>query len=91
VPRRNRGTLANLDAKKAKKLLELLEADCRSHSKEDLKALSQIIAGGPSARNAAARIKAIELRIAYGFGRPRQSVDVKTEGKQVIKIKVERQ
>ena len=41
---------------------------------EDLEALQTIIRGGRGARNALSRIKAIELKLGYAYGRPSQMV-----------------
>ena len=66
---------ARNSSKKAKQLSSL-ELACQA-TPSDLAALSQIIAGGPAARNAQSRVRALELKWAYGHGRPAQPLDHK--------------
>ncbi len=61
-----------------------LEAACRSGIDDDLDALQEIIAGGPRARNAQSRVKAIALKLSYGFGQPSQPISLQSpEGKEL--------
>ena len=43
---------------------------------EDMESLQAIIEGGKKARNASARVRALELKWGYGYGRPRQQIDL---------------
>jgi hypothetical protein len=77
-------------ALKARKLRDHLENECRQGASEDIAALNQIIAGGPMARNAQSRVKAIAVKWSYGFGAPRQPVSLETEEGRRVQITVRR-
>lgn len=65
---------------------------CSKDVQRDLRELNKIIAGGPQARNAASRVKAIELKLAYAAGRPPQAIkhEGNIDGEHTIVIKRDR-
>ena len=75
-----RGTTARHAAAEAKVVLASISRDvltdkCQVGVQEDVAALQQIIEGGPKARNASSRVRAIQLKWGYGYGYPKQQIE----------------
>lgn len=83
-----RAEAAKKAADQARELKEALEESCRGDIDDDLAALQRIIEGGPAARNAGSRVKAIALKWSYGFGAPKQpiSLDDGNGGSLVVRL-----
>jgi hypothetical protein len=75
------------------RFIDELEAQCRKGLKKDMQELNKIIAGGPLARNAQSRVRAIELKLAYAAGRPPQSHKVEggTDNKHTVIVRRDRE
>ncbi len=73
------------------KAQEVFEGLCRSLTPDALLRLEEVIRGGQLARGSQTVVKIAELLMAYGFGRPKQSMEVQgnTQNQQTV-IVIER-
>ena len=89
--RRRRADNAKKASDDASALKEKLESSCREGTDGDLSALQEIIDGGPAARNAQSRIKALALKWGYGFGAPKQPIALgNADNELVLRVKRDR-
>lgn len=75
-----RGTVEVMARTEARKTLAAISRDtltdrCQTGVDSDIAALQTIINGGPLARNASSRVRAIQLKWGYAYGYPTQQVE----------------
>ena len=72
------------------KAQERWEAICRRMTPTMIQQAAKIIKGGKAARNSQSIVKLIEMITAYGFGRPKMSVDLQGAGSVQTFVVIER-